>query len=400
MKKEEIIALMEGYGAGTLTPEEEIVFLQWYSASSLEEFHELLAQCRDLPPHLSWFPAMPEGLRTRLEQDIRNFDADEEAGEVRRLPLLRRIHRGWAAAAVLVLLAGSFFAIFHHPEKQVDTVDHPPLQRDAEPGRTRAVLTLADGSRITLDSAKTGQLAMQGTTKVTKQNGAVTYSAKGAAGLLYNTLTTARGEQSPPLTLSDGTRVWLNAASSIRYPVAFSGDARKVEITGEAYFEVAKDHAKPFFVKVRGMEVQVLGTSFDINAYQDEPGMRTTLLEGSVRVIAGETTAHGPRDMLLQPGQQVQVGNGNGMRLVKEADVDQVMAWKNGLFNFNHTDLQSVLRQLARWYDIDVQFEGSPSPRTFHGKITRDLRLSQVIGLLHEVEVKFRIEDGKLIVTQ
>lgn len=398
MKKEEIIALIEGYGAGTLTPEEEIVFLQWYSASSLKEFHELLAQCRDLSGHLTWFPAMPEDLRSRLEQDIRNMDVDEEAGEVRRLPLLRRIHRGWAAAAVLLLLTGSFLAVLYRPKKEMVAVDRRPLQRDAEPGRTRAVLTLADGSRITLDSAKTGQLAMQGTTKVTNHHGAVTYSANGTTGLLYNTLTTARGEQSPPLTLSDGTRVWLNAASSIRYPVAFYGDARQVEITGEAYFEVAKDHAKPFYVKLPGMEVQVLGTSFDINAYQDEPGMRTTLLEGSVKVTAAATAQHGPRDMLLQPGQQVQVGD--GMHLVKEADVDQVMAWKNGLFNFNHTDLQSVLRQLARWYNIDVQFEGSPSPRTFHGKITRDLRLSQVIGLLHEVEVKFRIEDGKLIVTQ
>ncbi|MES1249681.1 MAG: FecR domain-containing protein, partial [Chitinophaga rupis] len=305
-----------------------------------------------------------------------------------------------AAAAVLALLVGvgGYVAVFHHPQKQAISGELRPLKHDAAPGRTRAVLTLADGSRITLDSARSGQLAMQGKTTVTNQHGAVTYSTNGATETLFNTLATGRGEQSPPLTLSDGTRVWLNAASSIRYPVAFSGDARQVEITGEAYFEVAKDPTKPFYVRARDVKVEVLGTHFNINAYQDEPSMRTTLLEGSVKVIAGGASQRGRKEMLLSPGEQAQVGK--DVNLVKAVDVDQVMAWKNGMFNFNHTDLQSVLRQLARWYDIDVQFEGSPSPRTFHGKITRDLRLSQVIGLLQEVKVKFRIEDGKLIVTQ
>jgi transmembrane sensor len=380
MENEKIIALIEGYQAGTLTPEEEIAFFQWYSETGLEKFHELLAQCKHIPGRLSYYPGIPEDFKARLEQDIRNADP---------IPFLRR-SRWWAAAAaiILFLVAGSYFLFHDRPQQQIVLTRQQSSGNDVVPGKTKAVLTLADGTKINLDSARTGQLALQGKTTVTDHNGAITYNGKTTPDLLYNTLTTNRGEQSPPLTLSDGTRVWLNAASSIRFPVAFTGDTRNVEITGEAYFEVAKDKAKPFYVKVRDMEVEVLGTHFDINAYRDEPNIITTLLEGRVRI----------EDRVLLPGQQSQVGDGKN--LVKAADIDQVMAWKNGLFNFNHADLQTVLRQLARWYDIDVKFEGSGPVRSFHGKITRDLNLSQVIRVLQEVDVIFRIEGKTLIVTR
>lgn len=419
MENEKIIALIEGYGAGTLTPEEEIAFFQWYSETSLEKFHEFLSQCRRLPDNLSYYPDMPADFRVRLEQDIQNAEAAGERPIGRpstgqpgstqqpdsiqqpdshhKIPFLRP-SRWWAAAAAIILFlgAGAYFLFYNRPQQQI-TQQQALRDDDVAPGKTKAVLTLSDGTKITLDSARTGQLAVQGKTTVVNQNGTIAYSGKATPGPLYNTLTTGRGEQSPSLTLSDGTRVWLNAASSIRFPVAFTGDARNVAVTGEAYFEVARDKAKPFYVKVRDMEVAVLGTHFNVNAYQDEPTIKTTLLEGSVKILPDQPTQQ-QEGRVLSPGQQSEVAS--GINRVKEADVDQVMAWKNGLFNFNHADLPTVLRQLARWYDIDVKFEGNGPTRSFHGKITRDLNLSQVINVLQEVDVKFRIEGKTLIVKQ
>lgn len=416
MDTEKIIALIEGYGAGTLTPEEETAFLQWYSVAGMEEFHALLAQCQHLPPQLVWFPDMPAGFQARLEEGIRKITAVEDsvfaegsrdigAAEQavterfvprRRIPLLRP---WWAAAAAIVLLfVGGWYFQVHRTHDTQPATAQKGIGGDVAPGTTRAVLTLADGTRITLDSARNGRLAMQGKTTISHQNGAITYNDamashatahNGKPGeLLYNTLTTTAGEQSPPLTLSDGTRVWLNAASSIRYPVDFSGDTRTVVVTGEAYFEVARDAAKPFYVQVRDLTVAVLGTDFNINAYADEPAIKTTLLAGSVKVL----------DRLLLPGQQDQAMRGTDK--VTTVDVGQVMAWKNGLFNFDHADLPTVLRQLARWYAIDVRFEGKTPARTFHGKMTRDLNLSQVLAVLQDVGVKFRLEGRTLTVEQ
>lgn len=417
MDTEKIIALIEGYGAGTLTPEEETAFLQWYSVAGMEEFHALLAQCQHLPPQLVWFPDMPAGFQARLEEGIRKIAAVEQGGgdrrgaerfvPRRRIPLLRP---WWAAAAAIVLLfAGGWYFQVHRTHDTQPATAQKGIGGDVAPGTTRAVLTLADGTRITLDSARNGRLAMQGKTTISHQNGAITYNdamASHAAAhngkpgeLLYNTLTTTAGEQSPPLTLSDGTRVWLNAASSIRYPVDFAGDTRTVVVTGEAYFEVARDAAKPFYVQVRDLTVAVLGTDFNINAYADEPAIKTTLLAGSVKIL----------DRLLLPGQQDQAmrgtdqAAGNHVTMVDAVamvDVGQVMAWKNGLFNFDHADLPTVLRQLARWYAIDVRFEGKTPARTFHGKMTRDLNLSQVLAVLQDVGVKFRLEGRTLTVEQ
>jgi ferric-dicitrate binding protein FerR (iron transport regulator) len=280
-----------------------------------------------------------------------------------------------------------------------NNIDHPP-SNDVAPGTTKAILTLADGTRVTIDSARSGQLAVQGRTTVQHEHGAITYNSNtptktqnNVKALLYNTLTTNRGEQSPPLTLSDGTKVWLNALSSIRFPVAFTGSSRNVEITGEVFFEIAKDPSMPFHVTTKEMDVEVLGTQFNINAYPGEPDIRTTLLEGSVRIVSNPS-----HSLILEPGQQARVQE--GISLVKDPDIDQAMAWKRGLFDFNHANLQTVLRQLARWYDIDVKFEGNVPVRSFHGKITRDLNLSQVIQLLQDVDIKFHIAGKTLTVTQ
>lgn len=398
MENETIIALIEGYGAGTLTQEEEISFFQWYSEAGLEKFLELLSQCKNLPGHLSYYPAIPEDFKARLAQDIRNFDADALPDSPHRIPFIRRSRWGWAAAAILILLGtGSYFLFFNRSQKQIVATQQQSFKNDVAPGRTKAVLTLADGSKIILDSAKTGQLAVQGKTTVMNHDGSITYTGKTTLDLLYNTLATGRGEQSPPLTLSDGTKVWLNNASSIRYPVAFTGAERKVEITGEAYFEVATDKNKPFRIDIKGKgEVEVLGTHFNINAYDDEPTINTTLLEGSVKVNAQERDS--PESVILKPGQQVQQSKENHLSKLDNVDLDEVVAWKNGSFQFKGASIQTVMRQLSRWYDVEVNYEGAIPEHRFVGKVGRDYNLSEVLAVLGASDVHFKIEGQRIIV--
>lgn len=393
MEEDKIIALMEGYAAGTLSEEDTVAFFRWYSEAGPEAFHRIYARCKALPGQLPAYPAMPDDFRTRLEAAIR---AQEAGG--RSVSLFRRYRLGWAAAIFLLVGAGGYLFYHSRPPARAIIADSPAATSDAVPGRTKAVLTLADGSRVAIDSARSGKLAIQGGTTVQQQHGELSYNGHKqpeasieVKALIYNTLTTSRGEQSPALTLSDGTKVWLNALSSIRFPVAFTGHSRTVEITGEAFFEIAQRASMPFHVLVNGMDVEALGTQFDINAYADEPDMRTTLLEGRVRVVSAS------QSLVLAPGQQASARNGVG--LVSNPAIAQAVAWKSGLFDFNHANLQTVMRQLARWYDIEVRFEGNVPPRFFHGKITRDLNLSQVLHLLQDVDVKFRLEGKTLTVT-
>jgi transmembrane sensor len=384
MEDQRIIALIEGYQAGTLSEEDTIEFFRWYSEAGIEEFHRVYAH---LPQQN--IPAMPEDFKSRLEQDILDYEQ-----QPRTISIFRRYR--WASAAAILLMIGVGGYLMYQNRQPGKTAIVQPAGGDVAPGTTKAVLTLADGRQITIDTISAGILAMQGKTKVQHDGGAIAYeqvTQKGTLSVLYNTLTTGRGEQSPPLVLSDGTKVWLNALSSIRFPVSFSGNTRDVEITGEAYFEVAKNTKMPFHVKVKEMEVEVLGTHFNVNSYTDEPAIKTTLLEGSVRIVNKES-------VVLKPGQEALVTSQIQPIIVQAANVDQAVAWKNGLFDFNHASLQTVLRQLSRWYDIEVKFEGNIPERTFRGKITRDLNLSQVTQLLQDVRIKFRIEGKTLIVTK
>ncbi|QEC43339.1 FecR family protein [Pseudobacter ginsenosidimutans] len=393
MEKEKIISLIEGYSAGTLSEEEEIVFLQWYSEADSVTFHSMLAECRSLHGFHAGYPAMPAELQEKLQQAVQQLE-EEKNPEGRIVPLMRRFRWGWVAA--VLILVGATGYLLYRQQRPAPQITSTELKNDVLPGITSAVLTLSDGRRIVLDSSSAGELALEGKTNVMNKNGAVTYSGNTTPVLIYNTLSTAVGQQSAPLTLSDGTKVWLNALSSIRFPVSFPGDSRMVDITGEAYFEVARDERKPFLVRTSGQTIQVLGTSFNVNAYPDEFTQNTTLLDGAVKVKADQRKGE---EIVLLPGQQARM-QGTGITVEKGVDIEQVIAWKNGQFNFNHTNLSSVLRQLSRWYDIDVKFEGEVPDRSFRGKITKDLNLSQVLVILQEVGVKFRIEGRTLVVTE
>jgi hypothetical protein len=304
----------------------------------------------------------------------------------------------WVAAALLCMLIPAWRLVFHSKAQSAPVVSHEPghFTQDLEPGRSQAVLTLSNGTKLILDSAHNGLLASQGNAAVIKLGiGKLAYQQtnKEVSAVEYNTLTTPKGGQYR-ISLPDGSEAWLNAASSIKYPTTFTGDRRVVEVTGEVYFEIAKNAAMPFLVKKVNdpAEIQVLGTHFNINAYDDEPSMKITLLEGSVQVT--EAGHHS----ILQPGQQVQLHDGR-MNLLQDVDTDEVMAWKNGKFQFGDaSDIKSIMRQIARWYNVDVEYQGTVT-KHIGGTISRQVNASKVFNMLELTgAVHFQIEGKKVIV--
>ncbi|OQP48109.1 hypothetical protein A4H97_29900 [Niastella yeongjuensis] len=306
--------------------------------------------------------------------------------------------RFWIPAAAMLIIAAGLYIWNNKKNTPGITVQQKSeaIVHDAAPGTYKAKLTLSDGSTIVLDSGGVGRLTQQGNTEVVNKNGGLAY-AKGlgkAADAVYNTLTTAKGEIYR-LQLSDGSKVWLNSASSVRYPVSFNGSARRVEITGEVYFEVAHlDHNQSFIVMANGIEIRVLGTHFNINAYSDEAAIKTTLLEGRVQV-----TPTGGKPVTLLPGQQAAV-TGKIAELIEHADTEQAIAWKNGYFQFNEADLKTVMKEFGRWYDMEIVYEGKIPQPVFSGKLSRNANASEVLKVLEQNGIRFRIEGKKIIVTQ
>ena len=293
----------------------------------------------------------------------------------------------WAAAIVLLLGAGSYFLLFRQNPGSTE-VRKTVSAKDILPGTNKAILTLADGSSIILDSTTNGIIAQQGTAAIEKQsNGTIVYNLNGASDgkIMTNTLRTPRGGQYK-LTLPDGTKVWMNAASSITYPASFTGNKRIVSVSGELYFEVVKNAAQPFLVEVEDKSsIEVLGTSFNINAYDNESSSKTTLIDGKVRVKKGDQSD------ILQPGQQARIGD--AITIVPRVDLDQILAWKNGNFNFEDMPLSEIMRQLERWYDIEVRYEGAIPAIKFHGKMSRGVALSDVITFLSDNDLQLKLED-------
>jgi transmembrane sensor len=317
-------------------------------------------------------------------------------------PSYRRLWRGVAAAIVLVVAGGAVYLGLHHsgsipqPEGQVVINGSAGL-----PGGDKAVLTLSDGRQINLDSSSIGAVADQGNVKISKlASGQLTYNALHSkpAAPAFNTLSTPRAGQFA-LSLPDGTKVWLNNASSLRYPVYFTGPSREVELTGEGYFEVAKNSKMPFKVNVHhsgagedGGAVEVLGTSFNVMAYPDEKEQRTTLVQGSIQIIR-----QGHRQV-LQPEEQSVIDVRGQIQTLQHVNVPEVTAWKNGYFHFDHTPLEGTMRQLARWYDVEVEYKGQLSPQAFVGKIQRNLPLPVVLKGLENEHIHFQLEGRKLVV--
>ncbi|SHN40877.1 FecR family protein [Chitinophaga sp. CF418] len=310
--------------------------------------------------------------------------------------VVRWLARGgaWWAAAVFVVMcsAGAYLLFFNQKQQQPSTnTGSIATKSDVAPGSNKALLTLSDGSTVALDSAG-NQLIRQGATTIRQRNGLLQYKTQGAeSGTTYNTLTTPRGGQFR-IVLPDGTKVWLNAASSIRYPIAFTQNERRVKITGEVYFEVAPNVAKPFMVDVNSStEIEVLGTHFNVNAYKDEAAINTTLLEGKVRVNTNQQPG-----VILKPGQQASLSTNGTLQVFKDIDTAQVIAWKEGWFQFHLANLPEVMRQVSRWYDVEVNYKGNITDAVFEGRIQRDLTLAQMLKILEKYHVRFHVE-GKTI---
>lgn len=306
------------------------------------------------------------------------------------------LHRwGWAAAVVVLFGLGAWFFSQQNKSKP-DAIIAGNTVLDVEPGKNGAILTLADGSEMVLDSAGNGIITRQnGTTVALKSDGLqYTPGERGTGEIQYNTISTSKGRQFK-VVLPDGSKVWLNAASTLKFPVTFEGKERGVELSGEAYFEVAKNAAQPFKLKVPGkINIDVLGTAFNVNAYTNEKNSYTTLVEGSVRVSHTNKT---DSRIVLKPGDQLQSGDA-GMALTQQANVEKAIAWKNGLFNFEGVGLREMMRQLERWYNLDVVYEGNVPDVVFFGEMSRTLKLSDVLSGLERADVHFRLEEGHRLV--
>jgi transmembrane sensor len=366
------------------------------------------------------------GNRASIEATIKQgidqyIDSQIDRGinrSVRKKPVINiYLRRVAVAAAVLVLLGAGYYYFFY--SNRVKSASSPENQVVAKakdvpaPKNNRATITLGNGQKLFLDSASNGVLATQGTTNIKKiTNGQLSYVNASAltngrgenksGEMVYNTLFNPRGSKIIDITLSDGTRVWLNAESSLKYPVAFSGKERSVEIIGEAYFEVKHDAAKAFRVKTKNSLIEDIGTAFNVNAYADEETEKTTLIQGAVEVFTatGKSTAIGNAGLMrLSPGQQALVEAAAGeITLAKSVDLDAVIAWKNNNFEFAGEDIQGVMRQLSRWYDIDATYEGKIPAGHFSGIVSRGSNISQVLKIMEAADIKFRIEGKKLIV--
>lgn len=299
------------------------------------------------------------------------------------------ISRIAAAASVLIgLTIGGYFLLHKKPvQQQIAETE----VRDIAPGGNKATLTLANGQQIVLTKGMAGKLTVQGQTQIQMTNGAVTYAGADDPIVAYNTLTTKRKEQFP-LVLADGTEVTLDAASSITFPVAFNGKERKVKITGQAYFKVVHNDRQPFVVEVKGQTIRDIGTEFNINAYDDEPVVKTTLVEGSIAIAFNNHTD------VLKPGQEADLSNNT--ITVKSGNIDEATAWKNNLFHFTGVDLKTVMRQFSRWYDVDVTYQGDIPEYEFAGEMSRNVKASEVFEALSRYGLKFKIDSKRVMVSK
>jgi transmembrane sensor len=335
-----------------------------------------------------------------LDETYASIQKHLDANKGKRVSLIHTSAFRIAAALVIIAGAAIIFQLTRNNNKNQDSiVKSDAVPQEIAPGKNKGVLTLSDGSSITLETAQNGPLTQQGNSRIEKSSdGQLAYKLlnEKPSEVFFNSIATPRGGQYQ-VVLSDGTKVWLNAASSLRFPAAFSGSERMVELAGEAYFEVAKNASLPFVVKVDARtKIEVLGTHFNVTAYKDESSVNTTLLEGRVKLTAIATGD----SRIMNPGEQAALLDNGKISINQHTDTDQVVAWKNGTFNFNNADLGTVLRQLSRWYDVDFKFEGPVPQRQFHGEIQRDLKLSQVLMLLEKNDVFCRLEGKTLIVRQ
>jgi ferric-dicitrate binding protein FerR (iron transport regulator) len=396
MDKQAFLRMLDKYQDGTASSAEKTL---------IEEYYRRL--------HMAGTTELSEEEAIALQEAMyKQVTAAISEQEATVIPIsTKRRNYALAAAAAVVLMtisAGSYYWLFKEPAHvPAATKTAKAAHHDLPPGRDAATLTLADGRTIVLDSAS-GTITQQGGATVINLNGMVSYdhSSPSIGGgreeaTVYNTITTARGNQYQ-LMLADGSKVWLNSASSLRFPTRFTGNSREVELDGEGYFEVAKNPAKPFHVKTSTQDIEVLGTHFNVNAYKDEETIKTTLLEGRVKVASRKwPVTSGEKDsqeVILKPGEQAVGGSYSPLVTNHSPDLDKVMAWKNGWLDFDSCDLKTIMRQISRWYDVDIKYEIKPCNETYGGRISRNLNLSNILKMLESYGVHYRLENKTLVI--
>lgn len=385
MKKnnERLSRLFQGYYEKTLSPEEtDELFQLLYREGDDEQLNALILQAwqqlQEERPHYT--TANSDSILNSILEDIHNRRDDPSE---KRLPAKLFTLKRVAAAAIVVLIAGAAYFLFMRTPAPAGTASIPPvvLQKDTlSHNINKAILQLANGSVIVLDTLKSGAATRQGNMQISKaKDGQILYkvedSIAGLAATAINTISTPNGGQYQVM-LQDGTKVWLNAVSILRFPVSFSGSARQVELEGEAYFEVAKNTGKPFIVQLKRQQITVLGTHFNVMAYGDERILKTTLLEGSLRVSNNNAA------VLLKSGEMAVLNGSEQLAVNHDADTGEETAWKDNLFNFRDAGIEEVMRQAARWYNIRVHYQGKIPQNEFNGKISRAIKLPEFLNIL------------------
>ncbi|OOQ57710.1 FecR family protein [Mucilaginibacter pedocola] len=363
--------LLARYRAGICTPEEKALVESWH-----------LQQLREKPtqPDL----AEMDAAKGRMWQHI---TADKTR--------VKRLNKQWLQyAAAILVFAGLGIWLWRDTTQLPAPGTSIAKSKPIVPGSNKAVLTLASGKQVVLDGTSAGIIANEGDVAVVKNtNGSIQYNNGDKTGqTAYNTLSIPRGG-TYSLILADGTKVWLNSASTIKYPTAFTGNQRAVEITGEAYFEVAKNKAMPFVVSTPGQKIQVLGTHFNVHAYSDEKTAETTLLEGKIAISKGSQTE------ILTPGQQAINAEGIAMRIVNMPDAEDAIAWKNGYLSSSHESIYSLMTRISRWYDVDIEYKGNFEGRSFGGTISKFGNVKDVLNIIESTgSVHFKIQERRIIV--
>jgi ferric-dicitrate binding protein FerR (iron transport regulator) len=376
MNPREFFLLYEKLISGTITADEKQRLLEYTDQIEAEE-HPWQAEMGDKAE-------IEEELHALLEKEIR----PKKRSKIRTLTAIL------SAAAALTGLVILLSSIYKHDSKLPPAAPATLAANKVMPGSNKAILTLADGSTITLDSAGAGSLTTKnGVTIKQVQNGLIEYNDRtGTNATSWSTISTPTGGQYQ-IVLEDGTKAWLNATSSLRFPTTFRNNERTVEISGEVYFEIAKDESKPFKVNFNGNTITVLGTHFNVMAYKDEAKSKVTLLQGAVKVNnrSGE--------QLLQPGMQAQITDSITRITTCKANLEEAIAWKNGYFTFDHENIQSIMRKLARWYDVRVDYQGDMTGKIFSGTISRFDNISEVLSMIELTgTIHFRIQGRELTV--
>jgi transmembrane sensor len=402
-----LAALAEKFLADTATAEEQ------------QQLHQLYEKWMDDEETVVSETEHAEVLRVEILQAIK----DRINGERKVIPFYKKKSWRLVAAASIIIVAGVLLFYYVQSSSQKNELastqtNHSINQSPVLPGKDRATLTLADGSVIDLDSSGTGLLAQQGNTSIINKDGKIVYDPRNmrSGEAIYNTISTPRGGQYQ-LVLPDGTKVWLNAISALKFPVAFTGNSRTVELTGEAYFEVATHRLPtgqkmPFKVMVANKaEVEVLGTHFNIMAYSEEESIKTTLLEGAVNISTQQSAIGNRQSAMLKPGDQAvltadsRLPDGTlvkaGFTIHENADLEEVVSWKNGKFHFNNADIKVIMRQIARWYDVDVEYRNISSETYLGGVVSRKEDLRQMLNYFEIAgKVHFTVEGRKIIVSR